>query len=132
MIFLVLYVAAVWVAAHAFRRRWQGFAIPLVSVVPVFAALAWLPDLLSISVSVGSPAMAALPASYAALVAGGGLLIAAQARRPRVGCGSCGYDLVGNTSGVCPECGAPIARRSPAPPGGQAQPRGRAPRRRAP
>lgn len=115
MIFLVLYVAAVWVAAHAFRRRWPGFAIPLISVVPVFAALAWLPDLLSISVSVGSPAMAALPASYAALVAGGGLLIAAQKRRPRMGCGSCGYDLEGNTSGVCPECGAPIARPASAP-----------------
>jgi hypothetical protein len=24
-------------------------------------------------------------------------------------CGGCGYDLTGNTSGVCPECGAPAA-----------------------
>jgi len=23
-------------------------------------------------------------------------------------CTNCGYDLTGNTSGVCPECGAPI------------------------
>lgn len=35
-------------------------------------------------------------------------------------CRDCGYDLTGNTSGVCPECGARIVRRSnrPAPPGG--------------
>src|SRR4051794_21950994 len=24
-------------------------------------------------------------------------------------CRGCGYDLTGNTSGVCPECGAPVA-----------------------
>jgi hypothetical protein len=26
----------------------------------------------------------------------------------KTGCRSCGYDLTGNTSGVCPECGKPI------------------------
>lgn len=31
-------------------------------------------------------------------------------RRPGV-CASCGYDLTGNTSGVCPECGTPTAER---------------------
>jgi hypothetical protein len=25
-------------------------------------------------------------------------------------CTSCGYDLTGNTSGVCPECGTPVGR----------------------
>ena len=29
-------------------------------------------------------------------------------RRPHYYCGSCGYDLTGNTSGLCPECGTPI------------------------
>jgi hypothetical protein len=30
-------------------------------------------------------------------------------RRPRAGhCAACGYDLTGNTSGICPECGVPI------------------------
>jgi len=28
-------------------------------------------------------------------------------RAPRGHCVACGYDLTGNTSGVCPECGAP-------------------------
>lgn len=30
-------------------------------------------------------------------------------RRPRVGCCSeCDYDLTGNVSGICPECGTPL------------------------
>jgi hypothetical protein len=34
-------------------------------------------------------------------------------RRLRRGwCGKCGYDLTGNVSGVCPECGRPIVRAS--------------------
>jgi hypothetical protein len=33
-------------------------------------------------------------------------------RRPQPGrCSSCGYDLTGNTSGVCPECGTPVSGR---------------------
>ena len=34
-----------------------------------------------------------------------------RARLIRAGlCRSCGYDLTGNTSGVCPECGTPVNR----------------------
>jgi hypothetical protein len=29
-------------------------------------------------------------------------------------CGSCGYNLTGNTSGVCPECGTPVPQESEA------------------
>ena len=31
-------------------------------------------------------------------------------RRRRGECVACGYDLTGNVSGVCPECGAPVQR----------------------
>ena len=31
-------------------------------------------------------------------------------RRPPGHCGQCGYDLTGNVSGRCPECGSPIQR----------------------
>ena len=31
-------------------------------------------------------------------------------RRWDVECVSCGYDLTGNVSGVCPECGTPVGR----------------------
>ncbi len=37
-------------------------------------------------------------------------------RRARLGCcPACAYDLVGNTSGVCPECGAPAHPFTPSP-----------------
>jgi hypothetical protein len=36
-------------------------------------------------------------------------------RRGRNACGPCGYDLAGNVSGVCPECGHPAAAATPAP-----------------
>ena len=108
MIVFILYLVAIWGLAHWFRRRWQGYAIALLSVFPVAAAALMLPGLLNIGVSMASPALAALPAAYAVLVCAGALLIAAQPRRPAVGCGSCGYDLAGNTSGVCPECGVVV------------------------
>ena len=31
-------------------------------------------------------------------------------RYPKGHCRSCGYNLTGNTSGVCPECGTPVNR----------------------
>ena len=46
------------------------------------------------------------------------LRVAAQIRRRRRAargeCGNCGYNLTGNTSGVCPECGKPIPQPLPA------------------
>jgi hypothetical protein len=39
-------------------------------------------------------------------------------RRKRGECVKCAYDLTGNTSGVCPECGTPVATK---PHGGDAQ-----------
>lgn len=35
------------------------------------------------------------------------------ARRLAGRCGPCGYDLTGNVSGVCPECGAPCGHGQP-------------------
>jgi hypothetical protein len=34
-------------------------------------------------------------------------------RYPRAHCQSCGYDLTGNTSGVCPECGQAVTMVEP-------------------
>ena len=41
----------------------------------------------------------------------GELLACIQAKRARIlpECPNCGYDLTGNTSGVCPECGLPFS-----------------------
>jgi hypothetical protein len=35
-----------------------------------------------------------------------------RGRKPGDGCPQCGYNLTGNISGVCPECGTPILRKS--------------------
>ncbi|HEY2584722.1 MAG TPA: hypothetical protein VGI81_03030 [Tepidisphaeraceae bacterium] len=35
----------------------------------------------------------------------------AKARRLRGECPLCGYNLTGNVSGTCPECGAPVLQR---------------------
>jgi hypothetical protein len=37
------------------------------------------------------------------------LAIRRRARPDTNACSSCGYSLTGNTSGVCPECGTPVA-----------------------
>ncbi len=34
-------------------------------------------------------------------------------RSKRNGCSKCGYDLTGNVSGVCPECGSPVVNTLP-------------------
>jgi hypothetical protein len=39
-------------------------------------------------------------------------------RTARGQCGRCGYNLTGNTSGTCPECGAPVPGRASTSPGG--------------
>jgi predicted amidophosphoribosyltransferase len=43
------------------------------------------------------------------------LWFADRRRIPPGHCQKCGYDLTGNVSGICPECGTPVEREgSPA------------------
>ena len=37
-----------------------------------------------------------------------------RSSRRRGGCAACGYSLTGNTSGVCSECGSPVAEKAEA------------------
>lgn len=51
-------------------------------------------------------------------------LEARWSRRSRgPGCATCGYDLTGNVSGVCPECGQPAVKRATGPPRRAVNPR---------
>jgi predicted RNA-binding Zn-ribbon protein involved in translation (DUF1610 family) len=52
----------------------------------------------------------------AALAAGAALAVRRGSRRLRTadGCARCGYNLTGNVSGVCPECGTAISRSAAA------------------
>jgi rubrerythrin len=45
------------------------------------------------------------------VIALAGRRIAAKGMVDGIHCPGCGYNLTGNLSGVCPECGAPFARR---------------------
>ena len=47
----------------------------------------------------------------AMLLVPGRMRLARQHRRTKAGlCTRCGYNLTGNTSGICPECGTPVAK----------------------
>jgi hypothetical protein len=41
-------------------------------------------------------------------------VFAIRQRRGENECATCGYNLTGNTSGVCPECGTPVAQKAEA------------------
>jgi hypothetical protein len=68
---------------------------PLVHAVP------------QVATSAACPTWALL---VAALAAGGASLTLGRLRRRAGGCTSCGYDLTGNLSGRCPECGTSLRR----------------------
>jgi len=55
------------------------------------------------------PIAAIIPAIV--IVSGVGKSIRSRRRKSRQGCASCGYNLTGNVSGVCPECGSVIPAR---------------------
>jgi hypothetical protein len=71
------------------------------------------------------PCPAGLAADTGAFAAAWGLLIFGPLALVRLGrrllrarpglCRRCGYDLTGNTTGVCPECGAAAGKGAPAP-----------------
>lgn len=111
MIFFVIYLVAVWLGAFLLRRRPIGFVVALASAMPLVILGAWFQnghDTLTIW-SIGSFA-------FAGLVGLGAFFLVLQPRRPDSACESCGYDLAGIGSPVCPECGAGGRSRSPAAP----------------
>jgi len=61
-----------------------------------------------LEVSLVLPLLLSLPLSLIAVVK---LIVWASSklRHAKGHCPMCGYDLTGNTSGVCPECGTKIA-----------------------
>jgi hypothetical protein len=66
-------------------------------------------DLLGIALAVGAVAI--------------GVLVGVRSAKPEADphrgphCRRCGYDLTGNVSGACPECGTPVPDHASAPPG---------------
>jgi len=64
------------------------YRYPMASFVLVVLPL-WIPPALAAAVTVW-------------------LFVSVRRKRTPVGCGNCGYNLRGNISGICPECGNPV------------------------
>jgi hypothetical protein len=107
VILFPLYIAAIWIPAFVYRRTPRGFLIAAASPVPVML-VAWLIGALMPDLSLmREPWWLALYGSFAGAIMLGGLLLACAPRRSRPHeCKACHYDLRGNVTGICPECGA--------------------------
>jgi hypothetical protein len=107
VILFPLYIAAIWIPAFVYRRTPGGFLIAALGPVPVML-MAWLIGALMPEMSLmQKPWWLALYGSFAGAILFGGLLLACAPRRSRPHeCAACHYDLRGNVTGVCPECGA--------------------------
>ena len=82
-----------WIFGRADQSDWYGF-------FPLFA-WNWNPPALTVYVPLWLPLILLAPPTY--------WLFWLDRRKPRPGFCACGYDLTGNVSGVCPECGQGIA-----------------------
>ncbi|MEO1129487.1 MAG: zinc ribbon domain-containing protein [Planctomycetota bacterium] len=113
MILLPLYAIAIWVALYLFRRRWQGYVILGLCILPVGTLTHFCIEYLPLPSHEPRPVwLYGISAAYAMLILIVGLVIVVQRGTPRHNdCHTCGYDLTGNAAGLCPECGTPVRCR---------------------
>jgi hypothetical protein len=107
------YLFASLVLVSFCTRRYGALLAELALMAAVCGLIAQVPSLQYWGqFPIGNMLNDAAFAWQAAFVAmGTAALLLAQAscgRRSRIGCGLCDYNLAGNTSGICPECGTPI------------------------
>lgn len=100
--------------ALVFWRRHALVLLELALAVAVVTTTAWLvaPNYSLALKGIFSNDMLAIAAMM--LLLNAGLVVLSRARQrppdPRL-CTRCGYDLTGNRSGTCPECGTPLSER---------------------
>jgi hypothetical protein len=107
LILFPAYIAAIWIPAFVYRRTALGFAIAALGPASVML-LAWLVSATMPSAGLMStPWWLSIYGMISAAIGAGAVLLACAPRRalPHE-CLSCQYDLRGNVTGVCPECGA--------------------------
>lgn len=106
MVFLLAYAFVVWYIAFRYRRRWPAFVAVFASLQPVGILTFATVNHLAVRLDGEEAVIYGFAGAYAALLLSLGLFIAIQPRHvPEHACRACDYDLHGNTSGLCPECG---------------------------
>jgi len=91
-------VTSALLAAFANKQLWEASSATVKQVIDRDGDLDWV-------VRVYRAGHAVMIAAPAVLIA---LAIAHRPLRPTHACRFCGYDLTGNTSGRCPECGTAV------------------------
>lgn len=102
VIFLVLYALPVWALTYLLRRRvWGLLLLGLGTIaVPVVVRLE------EVHLGAFAGTLHVVGASYAGLIGLVGIVLWLQRRAALAHeCRHCLYDLTGNVTGVCPECG---------------------------
>lgn len=106
MYFIAIFPAAVWIGAYTFRRSWVAFLIVFSGLAAALAVTNFLGSFTTTRPGDGYSIFHIFAYAYCSVVTLVGLMIACQARRRApLACHRCGYDLLGNESGICPECG---------------------------
>lgn len=114
MYFLAIFPAAVWIGAYAFRRSWIAFLIVFVGLGAALGVTRLVGMFTTMRAGDGFTIFHLFAYAYCGVVTLVGLMIACQARARRpLACHRCGYDLSGNESGICPECGRLIEAPGP-------------------
>lgn len=109
MILLSLYALVVWWVAAKHRRTWKAFVFTAAGgafVLPLVDPLVYL-----VWWMMGEKPVWLFPFmyAYAAVLLVVGCMLSVLPRGPRgVPCQACGYDLTGNATGLCPECGREV------------------------
>jgi len=102
-------LACLVLIAHSIYVRWRMHSI-LASIQHRYAGQGFIHD--SYFTYSWGPAFAAICATAVLPLLWCGAFLSSRMRRRRSpedgACGNCGYNLTGNVSGVCPECGTAI------------------------
>lgn len=103
MYFIALYACVIWFVVYTFRRRWPAFVVLLLSI-PLAAAVIQMCGML-FRPNNGLFIVMATAFEVVILCLGAFIALQPRAKQASKPCFRCRYDLAGNETGICPECG---------------------------